>query len=136
MPEAIFKGDLTALEHLGVIRETQANWILPGTTVANKKPLTHNVSCTVIVKEEEWEEVASYVYTNRANFAAVSFIAASGDKDYEQAPMEAVRSKADLDQFISDIANFVPVNYEYMVEMEDGTKLAEELACAGGACEI
>lgn len=42
---AMVKKDLTALKHLDIIRSTQENWVLPGTTKYNKKNITHNTSC-------------------------------------------------------------------------------------------
>ncbi len=133
---AMTKSDLTALDHLDIIRSTQQNWILPGTTEVNTKPIHHNVSCTVIVRDHEWEAVTEYLYTNRDNFAAVSLIGANGDKDYAQAPMEAVSTPEDIDRFTNLMNNFIPIDYTYMVESEDGTSLMQESSCAGNGCEL
>jgi ribonucleoside-diphosphate reductase alpha chain len=35
---------------------------------------------------EDWDDVAEYVYSNRNNFAGISFLSTSGDKDFNQAP--------------------------------------------------
>lgn len=44
VPEgAIVKKDLDAIAHLDLIKSTQQNWVLPGTSVANRKNVTHNV---------------------------------------------------------------------------------------------
>ena len=63
------KSDISALEHLSIVRSTQENWVRPGTTEANKKATEHNVSCTIVVKPEEWDEVRRYLFTNRSDFA-------------------------------------------------------------------
>src|SRR5579862_808734 len=55
--KAKIKSDLTAIEHLKLIKLTQENWVNTGTTETNEKPLNHSVSCTVIVKDEEWDTV-------------------------------------------------------------------------------
>jgi ribonucleoside-diphosphate reductase alpha chain len=136
VPEgALTKADFDAIKHLDVIRRTQENWVLPGTTKFNKRPVNHNVSCTVIVKDDEWTEVIKYLYKHRNSFAAVSLLAASGDKDYAQAPMEAI-GPDDVEKFIADMNWFWNVDYTQMLESEDGTSLMQEGSCYGGACEI
>jgi ribonucleoside-triphosphate reductase (thioredoxin) len=134
---AIFKKDISAIDHLDMIRSTQRNWVVPGTTSVNKKPIHHNVSCTVIVQDDEWELVEKYLYANREDFTAVSLLGATGDKDYAQAPNEAVVTKKDEEAFVSLMMNWVPVDYQYLVETEDGTSFAQEAACAGPiGCEV
>jgi ribonucleoside-triphosphate reductase len=133
---AQFKKDLTALSHLDLIKRTQRNWVVPGTTPVNKKPIHHNVSCTVVMKEDEWEPVTKYLFKNRNYFAAVSFLADDGDNVYAQAPMQDIKTHEDVDKFIELMNNWIPVNYEWMTESTDETSLLQEAACAGGACEV
>lgn len=133
--KAMVKSDLDAIKHLDIIRSTQQNWVLNGTNT-NKKKVHHNVSCTVIVQDDEWDKVINYLYENREFFSAVSLLAASGDKDYAQAPMEKVSTDEDREKFKRFTESFTAVNYAGLQELEDVTNHAEELACAGGACEI
>jgi ribonucleoside-diphosphate reductase alpha chain len=134
---AMVKTDLDALKHLEIIRSTQQNWVVQGTTVVNKKPIHHNVSCTVVVQENEWHGVISYLYDHRNDFAAVSLLGASGDKDYAQAPNESVSTSQDVEKFVKLMNNIVPLDYTYMVESEDGTSLMQEASCAGPeGCEV
>lgn len=134
--KSLVKSDLTAIKHLEIIKSTQLNWVLPGTTKYNKKNISHNVSCTVIVGDDEWPEVIDYLYTNRAFFSAVSFIPKTGDKLYAQAPMEAVSTENDEVIWNNIISNFKHVNYQELKEEDDETSLRQEIACAGGKCEI
>lgn len=134
--QTMIKSDLDALQHLDLIKSTQQNWVLPGTTEANRKPVHHNVSCTVIVKGNEWQDVADYIFNNRQYFAAVSFIADDGDKKYAQAPMEAVTTDEEMEPFIEAMKNFLPIDYTYMVEETDETDLMQEASCAGNNCEL
>ena len=133
---ALVKGDLDAIRHLEYIKSTQQNWVVPGTTAANKKPIEHNVSCTVIVKDDEWDRVIDYLYENRRFFAAVSLLPASGDKIYQQAPMEAVVTEEDEKKWANLIAKWATVDFKDLIEEEDETKLQAEAVCAGGACEV
>ena len=135
-PDAMIKADLTALEHLKIIKSTHDNWVLSGTTEANKKPVTQNVSCTVIVKPDEWEDVINYIYENRAFFSAVSLLPATGDKDYPQAPMEAVVTEEDEKRWKMITENFKHVDYKKLIEKEDVTTLQVEGSCYGGACQV
>lgn len=134
--QAIVKKDLTAIKHLEYIKSTQQNWVVNGTTKYNQKPINHNVSCTVLVKENEWDEVCKYLYKNKDYFSAVSLIPASGDKIYKQAPMEEITSEEDEIKFKTIVDNYKEVNYKELKEEEDNTNLAKEIACAGGACEV
>jgi ribonucleoside-diphosphate reductase alpha chain len=134
--KAIFKNDLSAIEHLKFIKSTQQNWVIYGISPSNKKIISHNVSCTVIVRENEWDKVIDYLFDNKEFFTAVSFISASGDKDYPQAPMEAVVNEQDEKRWNDIISNFKHVDYTKLKEEEDNTTLAQEGSCYGGACQI
>jgi hypothetical protein len=135
-PNAMVKADLTAMKHLEIIRSTQQNWVVPGVTAANKKPITHNVSCTVLVHEDEWDQVANYLFENRNDFAAVSLLPSCGDKLYKQAPLEAVITEEDEKKWAALIEGWKHVDYRTLVENEDETQVQQESACAGGACLI
>lgn len=133
---AFVKKDLTAIKHLEYIKSTQQNWVIPGRSEANSKPVEHNVSCTIQVRPEEWAEVIQYVYENRRYFCAISMLASSGDKDYKQAPMEAVTTPDDESKFTEALTKWRHVDFTTLKEDEDETEVQQTLACAGGVCEL
>lgn len=133
--EAIVKNDISAIEHLNYIRKVQENWVVPGTSETNKKRLTHNVSCTVEVSENEWGEVAKYLYENRQYFAAVSLLPKSGDKGYKQSPLQRVYEE-DEKYWNHLVTNWIPVDYNNFFEDEDQTSVMEVAACVGNQCDI
>ena len=133
---ALIKADLTAIKHLEIIKATQENWVLSGSTDTNEKNLNHNTSCTVVVQDDEWDRVIAYLFRNRKYFSAVSLLSASGDKDYQQAPMEAVVTDIDYDRFYWLKNNFTPVDYTLLKEDMDTTAHTQEVVCAGGRCEL
>jgi len=133
---AMVKADLTAIKHLDMIKSTQQHWVNNGKTEANVNPVTHNVSCTVIVDENEWDDVFKYLFKNRNFFGAVALLPKTGDKMYKQAPNEAVTTEEDEKKWADIVSNYKPVNYKTLEEDEDTTKLSDALACAGGKCEI
>ena len=130
------KADITAIDHLKLIKLTQENWVNSGTTQHNTKPLNHSVSCTVIVKSDEWGEVEKYLFDNQESFTAVSLLPASGDKDYQQAPMEAVVTLEDEKKFNDLVSNWSKVDYKKLVEDDDATSFTSDSACSGGKCEL
>ena len=134
--QAMIKSDLTALKHLEIIKSTQQNWVIPGTSKYNQKPVSHNVSCTVLVESDEWDKVFNYIYDNKQYFAAVALLPKAGDKIYKQAPMEAILTEEDEKRWNDIISTYKSVNYKNLTEDDDNTKAVETAACAGGACEI
>lgn len=131
--KCLTKNDLTALQHLEYVKSTQTNWVLPGTTDINKKAVSHNVSCTIVVDTNEWAEVEKYLFTNRDFFAAVSLLARTADTVFKQAPLE----QTVLDEkWYKMIMEFKSVEYRTLEESEDRTALQQELVCAGGQCEL
>ena len=110
--------------------------MLEGITESNTKPIEHNVSCTVIVKDTEWNDVIKYIYNNRYYFAAISFVPDGSDKIYQQSPMEAIVSEQDKINWDNIINNFHTVDYKHLKENDDNTNLTQEPACAGDACSV
>lgn len=136
-PGAILQDDLTALEFLNIVKQTQQNWIKYGTQKPESSPeLTHNVSNTVVVGEDEWNEVAEFVWSNKEFFSGISFLPKTGDKDYAFSPREAIKTEADEDRWNQLLKYYTPVDYTEMVEEDDVTDLKGELACYAGSCEI
>jgi ribonucleoside-triphosphate reductase len=86
------KNQVNAITLLENVKLTQQNWVEYGTRVEEciRPWLRHNVSNTCTVKPDEWEAVENFIYDNKAWFAGISLLPASGDKDYPQAPFTAV----------------------------------------------
>jgi len=95
---AITKNMVSALDLLDKVKQIQQNWVEAGTNpeLCVDKTLRHNVSNTITVKDDEWEDVGDYIYKNRAHFAGISLLAASGDLDYPQAPFISVLTPIEL----------------------------------------
>lgn len=97
---AITQDQVDAIQFLKYVELIVNHWIRPGKRDANcTQPwLTHNVSNTVVVKPEEWDEVGNYIYDHRHNFAGVALLQFSGDKDYQQAPYVAVYNQEEIER--------------------------------------
>lgn len=105
-PNAIYKDQLYGTKLLDVIKSIQTNWVSEGTNVdlCVKPFLRHNVSNTVSV--EDWDPIPDYLYDNKEYFTAVSFLSATGDKDWNQAPYTSVLSRDELVDKYSDASLF------------------------------
>ena len=95
---AITKNNLSATELLDKVKLTQQNWVEAGTNkhLCRIPSLRHNVSNTITVKPDEWDDVEQYIYQNRKWFAGISLLPYSGDKDYPQAPFTTILDEKEL----------------------------------------
>ena len=135
--DAILRSEMSAMDLLKHVHSTQQNWVVPGTARPESNPgLLHNVSNTLSVRDDEWDDVADYIWDNRADFTGISMLAAAGDKIYQQAPHEEVVTAQDETLWNELITKFKPVDFTLMTEESDATNLQGEIACAGGACEL
>ena len=100
------KNQLPAVDMLEIVKQTQKNWVQNGKNKAlcTKDYLCHNVSNTVTVKPDEWDDVTRYIYNNRKYFAGISLIPQSGDKDYQQAPFTTVYTSREIVKEYGDAA--------------------------------
>lgn len=135
-PSAMIKKNLTAIKHLELIKSTQENWVEQGTTEANTKPFHHSVSCTVLVKKDEWNEVTKYLFENQEYFTAVSLLPDDGDTIYKQSPMQSLKTKEDIELFDKLKSEWTHVDYSKLEETDDSTMHIAEASCVGGACEL
>ena len=52
--------------------------------------LLHNVSNTIDIMQNEWVDVANYIWNHRDSFGGLSFLGKAGDYIYQQAPMQKI----------------------------------------------
>ena len=92
---------------------------------------THNVSCTISVKDDEWKEVSEWMWNNRNDYNGISVLPYNGGT-YVQAPFEDITEEKyeELKQYLTNI------DLSEVREDGDNTNLAGEAACAGGGCEV
>lgn len=89
---SVFKEELLGTKLLDKVAFVMRAWVEEGTDVelCVDPRLRHNVSNTITVPANGWEEVEKYLFDNKHLFSGVSFLSESGDKDYFQAPFTAV----------------------------------------------
>ena len=103
------KNMMTALSLLEIVKSTQQNWVIPGKNakLCTQPWLNNNVSNTISVKEDEWADVADFIYKNRKYFCGIALLPFSGDKDYDQAPFTAVHLPSEMVSMYGDASMFV-----------------------------
>jgi len=127
-PEGAILRTETPIELLERVKLISDKWIKPGHRTGSN---THNVSCTVSIKDGEWEEVGEWMWKHKDCYNGLSVLPYDGG-NYKQTPFENI-SKEEYDyllQFLTDI------NLSLVKESEDLTSFTESIACSGGASEI
>ncbi len=96
--DSITKRDVNAIDLLKKVKLTKENWIDAGKREeACAQPwLSHNVSNTISVKDDEWDGIEDYIYENRNVFAGISLLSDGGDLDYPQSPFCEVLSAKEM----------------------------------------
>jgi len=102
------KNQVNALDLLENVRLTSQNWIEAGTrySALNRPWLKHNVSNTIHVKPDEWDDVEKFIYRNRMWLSGVSMLPVFGDKDYPQSPFTAVFTPREMVALYGDASVF------------------------------
>jgi len=127
-PEGATLRHETAEELLERVKWFSENWIQPGHNTGNN---THNISATISVKDDEWDEVGEWMWKNRKHYNGLSVLPYNGGS-YVQAPFEDCDEKT----YKRMMKNLNKVDLTKVVETSDNTNLSGEIACAGGACEV
>ena len=111
-----------AMEQLALWKAYQTHWC------------EHKPSITVYYTDQEFFQVAQWVWDNFDICSGISFLPFE-DHAYKQAPYEDITE----DTYEEILASMpVGVNWEDLegFESEDNTTGSQELACVGGVCEI
>ena len=124
---AITIGNETAFDFLERVKKANIHWVNPGHSDGQN---SHNVSATIYVKDNTWDEVGEWMWKNRYFYNGLSCYPENAY--YPQAPFEAITKKEydDLFQFLQE------VDLSQIKEEDDNSDFGNDPACAGGACEI
>ena len=119
---AICRMDMTALEQLELWKTYATSWC------------EHKPSVTISVKEDEWVEVASWVYKNFDSISGISFLPFS-EHVYRQAPYQDC-TEGEYKEALKTMPKNVDWAELSKYESQDYTIASQELACTAGGCEI
>ena len=127
-PEGSILRNESPLQTLERVKRVADEWVKPGHRNGNN---SHNVSCTISVRDHEWPTVGDWMWDNRKFYNGISVLPYDGGS-YQQAPFEDI-TEEEYERLYSKLES---IDLTKVVEVDDNTDLAGEAACAGGACEI
>ena len=110
------------------VKRVADEWVKPGHRTGSN---SHNVSATISLREDEWDEAGKWMWENRNHYNGLSVLPYNGGT-YTQAPFEDI-DEAKFNEMSKILSN---VDLTKVVELDDNTDLSGELACAGGNCEV
>jgi len=118
---SIYKDDQSAIEQLEYWKMVKENYT------------EHNPSVTISIGDDEWVEVANWLYKNWDIIGGLSFLPRSNHV-YKLAPYEEITRE----RYEEMKKNFPELDFSKIVlyEHDDQTQGAKELACSSGTCEV
>lgn len=118
---SVLRNDVTALQQL-------EHW-----KMVKEHYTEHNPSVTISVSDDEWIDVAHWVYSNWDIIGGLSFLPRSNHV-YQLAPYEEIDEQK-YNELLKKVAH---IDFSKIVtyEIHDETELKRELACFAGACDI
>ena len=119
-PDGKTKYDVGAIEQLELYKISMLNWT------------DHNTSITVHVKDEEWNDVADWLYENFEYVVGITFLPLM-DETYPLLPYEST-TKEDYEERLKNIR---PIDYELLAELDDDEEHEIiDKECANGVCPV
>lgn len=115
------------LERVKLVSE---HWVHAGHRTGHN---THNVSCTISVKDDEWAPLTQWMWDNRTYYNGISVLPYYGASAYPQLPFEDCSEE--LYHILLPFLDSIDINNVYEVD-GSSVNLSAELACAGGVCEL
>ena len=92
---------------------------------------THNISATVSIRDHEWDAVGNWMWSEREHFNGLSVLPFDGGS-YIQAPFQDI-TKEEYERLMETLHD---VDLTQVIEFDDQTELAGEIACGALGCEI
>ena len=127
-PEGAIYRTESAMDLLERTKKFNMEWVKEG---HRKGANTNNVSATISVKQDEWDQVGEWMWKNKNTFNGLSVLPYDNGS-YTQAPFEDITEN----KFKEMEGHLNNIDLRNIVEMTDETVLQDQAACAGGACEI
>ncbi len=127
-PEGAVLRTESAFDLLTRVKRYNQNWIYRGHNFGEN---THNTSCTISIKDDEWGVVGEWMWENRKYYTGIAVLPYDGHT-YKQAPFENI-TKEEYEELVKNIHI---IDLTQVKEHDDNTDLSGEAACAGGQCSI
>lgn len=136
-PDIVTKDEITAVEHLKYIAMVKHYWINKGKKYGG---MSNNISATVEVRDNEWDEVAAVLYVNNHLYTGVSLLPSYGDQIYDNAPFQRLSSESLQKEYEEMMKYIYSHELDFNEIMSDrGNIVSGDMAaigCSGGSCEL
>jgi ribonucleoside-diphosphate reductase alpha chain len=127
-PEGAILRTESFLDLLERTKRFNVEWVATG----HRDGVNHNnVSVTVSLNPGEWEQCAEWMWAEKDIYTGISLLPADSGR-YRQAPFENVTKE----QFEELVEYLHDIDLTQVVETDDVVQFTNEVACAGGLCEI
>lgn len=127
-PEGAIMRTESPLDLLNRVKSVYESWIKNGHRTGSN---THNISATVSIKDEEWNDVGEWMWQNRNFYNGLSVLPYDGGT-YIQAPFEDCTEE----EYLRLFSALDSIDLSKIIEEEDNTDLKGELACGADGCEV
>jgi ribonucleoside-diphosphate reductase alpha chain len=127
-PDGAITRHESTLDLLERVKLISKDWVKTGHDKGNN---THNVSCTVSVRDDEWKIVGEWMWANKEYYNGLSVLPYHGGT-YKQTPFEDC-TKEVYEKMMSTLHN---VDLSKVIEVQDNTNFSDSAACGGGNCEV
>lgn len=119
---SVTRDNITAIQQLELWKTYQVNYC------------EHKPSITVYVREDEWLEVAAWVWTNFDIVSGVSFLPYDNGI-YQQAPYNAATA-GEYEELLASTPEIDWPKLENFEKDDEAVSATREYACTAGACEL
>jgi ribonucleoside-triphosphate reductase len=127
-PEGAITRHESTLDLLERVKLISRDWVKNGHT---KGQNTHNVSCTVSVRPDEWRIVGEWMWANKEYYNGLSVLPYDGGT-YKQTPFEDI-TKEQYEELVKSIHD---IDLSKVIEMQDNTSFSDNIACGPEGCEV
>ena len=127
-PEGAIIRTESPLDLLERVRVYNEQWVGMGHVYGDNH---NNVSCTISLKDNEWDEVGSWMWENRSSYNGISVLPYDGGS-YVQSPFTDC-SEEEYRQLLELVKD---IDLTQVLEHTNNTNLTNEVACGGGSCDI
>lgn len=118
----------SAMELLERVRKYNQDWVGLGHVRGDNH---NNVSCTISLKDDEWDSVGNWMWDNRYSYNGISVLPYDGGT-YVQAPFE----DCTREQYENLVRRLNDIDLRNVIEEQNNTDLSGELACAADGCVV
>lgn len=127
-PEGAILRSESSIATLNRVKKFNKEWIGSGHREGINQ---HNVSCTISVRNRDWDRVKEWMWKNRDSWTGITILPYN-DHNYPQAPYEDCTE----DIYNSMMEKIKDIDLKKVIENEDNTNLTDQAACSGAGCEI